>query len=172
MKQFNSTLEMTQTNKAAVRTVLSIFPFTLLTVSLCVTGSGCTKNQAEKSQTEAPTHAPTPQGNLKIEEIQVGTGAEAKPKSLVSVHYMGWLTDGKKFDSSRDRNQPFEFPLGEGRVIQGWDRGVVGMKVGGKRKLTIPPQMAYGERGAGGVIPPNATLIFEVELLNVKNAGS
>jgi FKBP-type peptidyl-prolyl cis-trans isomerase FkpA len=86
----------------------------------------------------------------------------------VSVHYTGWLTDGKKFDSSKDRGQPFQFALGAGQVIKGWDEGVQGMKIGGKRKLTIPPGLGYGSRGAGNVIPPNATLIFEVELLGVK----
>jgi FKBP-type peptidyl-prolyl cis-trans isomerase len=107
--------------------------------------------------------------DLKIEDLKVGNGAEAKAGKTVVVHYTGWLTDGKKFDSSLDRNRPFDFELGKGRVITGWDKGVEGMKVGGKRKLTIPPQMAYGERGAGnGVIPPNSTLVFEVELLEVK----
>jgi len=102
------------------------------------------------------------------EDLVVGTGDEAKQGKMVSVHYTGWLTDGKKFDSSKDRGQPFGFPLGAGHVIQGWDQGVAGMKVGGKRKLTIPPELGYGARGAAGVIPPNATLVFEVELLGVK----
>ena len=105
---------------------------------------------------------------LKYTDDQVGTGTEAQKGKTVSVHYTGWLLDGTKFDSSRDRNQPFSFPLGQGQVIKGWDEGVAGMKVGGKRKLTIPPQLGYGARGAGGVIPPNATLVFEVELLDVK----
>jgi FKBP-type peptidyl-prolyl cis-trans isomerase FkpA len=109
----------------------------------------------------------TPSG-LKYEDIKKGTGDEAKAGKTVSVHYTGWLTDGKKFDSSKDRNQPFDFPLGGGRVIKGWDEGVQGMKVGGVRKLTIPASLGYGSRGAGGVIPPDATLVFEVELLGVK----
>ena len=106
---------------------------------------------------------------LKIEDLVVGTGREAVPGTAITVHYTGWLTDGAKFDSSLDRGVPFQFPLGAGHVIQGWDQGVVGMKVGGKRRLTIPPQLAYGENGQGP-IPPNATLIFEVELLNVEGA--
>jgi FKBP-type peptidyl-prolyl cis-trans isomerase FkpA len=106
----------------------------------------------------------TPSG-LVIEEITVGTGAEAAAGQTVTVHYTGWLTNGTKFDSSKDRNDPFVFPLGAGHVIKGWDEGVQGMKTGGTRKLTIPPALGYGARGAGGVIPPNATLVFEVELL-------
>jgi FKBP-type peptidyl-prolyl cis-trans isomerase FkpA len=107
----------------------------------------------------------TTESGLKYEDLTEGSGTEAKAGTYVSVHYTGWLTDGQKFDSSKDRNEPFEFALGAGMVIRGWDEGVQGMKVGGVRKLTIPPQLGYGVRGAGGVIPPNATLIFEVELL-------
>jgi FKBP-type peptidyl-prolyl cis-trans isomerase len=106
--------------------------------------------------------------NVKVEDLVVGTGVEAIMGKMVSVHYTGWLTDGTKFDSSKDRDQPFQFSLGRGQVIQGWDQGVQGMKVGGKRKLTIPPELGYGAEGAGGVIPPNATLVFEVELLGVR----
>src|SRR5512140_891221 len=106
--------------------------------------------------------------DLVIEDLRPGTGAEAKVGQTVSVHYVGTLTNGQKFDSSRDRGRPFDFPLGAGKVIQGWDRGVAGMKVGGLRKLTIPPHLGYGERGFAGAIPPNATLIFEVELLGVR----
>ena len=102
---------------------------------------------------------------LIIEDLTVGNGATATAGQSVSVHYTGWLTNGQKFDSSVDRNDPFEFRLGAGQVIPGWDQGVAGMQVGGKRKLTIPPNLGYGARGAGGVIPPKATLIFEVELL-------
>ena len=113
----------------------------------------------------------TPSG-LQYEDTTVGAGAEAKTGQHVHVHYTGWLFNGGqqggKFDSSRDRNDPFAFALGAGMVIQGWDEGVAGMKVGGQRTLVIPPQLAYGERGAGGVIPPNAALIFDVELLEVK----
>lgn len=110
----------------------------------------------------------TTASGLQIEEISVGEGAVAEAGQIVSVHYTGWLVDGSKFDSSRDRNDPFSFPLGGRRVIAGWDEGVAGMRVGGVRKLTIPPQLGYGARGAGGVIPPNATLVFEVELLALR----
>lgn len=102
-----------------------------------------------------------------IEDVKVGEGPAAKAGDRVSVHYTGTLENGKKFDSSKDRNQPFAFALGAGQVIRGWDVGVAGMQVGGIRKLTIPASEGYGSRGAGGVIPPNATLLFEVELLNI-----
>lgn len=136
------------------------------------------QTQPEQSTpaTEQPAQSPdasAPQGmeevtELKIEDLQEGTGAEATAGKNVTVHYTGWLTDGTKFDSSLDSGQPFTFALGSGQVIPGWDQGVEGMKVGGKRRLTIPPQLAYGEQGAPPVIPPNATLVFDVELLNVQ----
>ncbi|WJF91721.1 FKBP-type peptidyl-prolyl cis-trans isomerase [Paraburkholderia bonniea] len=107
----------------------------------------------------------TTNSGLKYEDLTEGTGKEACAGQSVSVHYTGWLTDGQKFDSSKDRNEPFAFVLGGGMVIKGWDEGVQGMKTGGVRRLTIPPLLGYGVRGAGGVIPPNATLVFEVELL-------
>jgi FKBP-type peptidyl-prolyl cis-trans isomerase len=112
-------------------------------------------------------HPPQPEAKVQMQDLVVGKGQEAKSGDNVSVHYVGTLTDGKEFDQSRKRGQPFTFPLGGGRVIKGWDQGVVGMKVGGKRKLTIPPSLGYGDRGAGS-IPPNSTLIFEVELLEIK----
>ena len=167
---------------------------TLASVSLAVVTllaySGCTKKEptpatetqgttqeqaqpstpVEQGQTQ-PTAVVQPPGGgqqMKIEEMKQGTGKEATTGKTVSVHYTGWLaSNNKEFDSSRARG-PFQFQLGAGQVIQGWDKGVVGMKIGGKRKLVIPPEMAYGERGAGGVIPPNSTLVFEVELLDVK----
>ena len=104
---------------------------------------------------------------LKYEDIIEGNGESAEAGQLVTVHYTGWLTNGNKFDSSKDRNDPFRFKLGAGNVIRGWDEGVAGMKIGGTRKLTIPAHLGYGARGAGGVIPANATLVFEVELLEV-----
>ncbi|MFM6191878.1 MAG: FKBP-type peptidyl-prolyl cis-trans isomerase [Planktothrix sp.] len=110
----------------------------------------------------------TTDSGLQYEDLTVGTGESPKKGDTVSVHYTGTLTNGKKFDSSRDRGQPFQFKIGVGQVIKGWDEGVMSMKVGGRRKLIIPPELGYGARGAGGVIPPNATLVFDVELLGVK----
>jgi peptidylprolyl isomerase len=116
--------------------------------------------------------AVTTSSGLQITDTKIGTGATPKAGQICVMHYTGWLyqggAKGQKFDSSLDRGQPFEFPIGQKRVIAGWDEGVASMKVGGKRTLIIPPELGYGARGAGGVIPPNATLIFEVELLDVK----
>jgi FKBP-type peptidyl-prolyl cis-trans isomerase len=139
------------------------------------------KDQQNQSAAPAPAASPvagaqtapaskviTTASGLQYEVLREGNGPVAKAGQTVSVHYTGWLTNGTKFDSSVDRGQPFDFPLGAGRVIKGWDEGVAGMKVGEKRKLTIPSNLGYGERGAGGVIPPNATLIFDVELLGIQ----
>ncbi|HEV7517903.1 MAG TPA: FKBP-type peptidyl-prolyl cis-trans isomerase [Thermoanaerobaculia bacterium] len=110
----------------------------------------------------------TPSG-LKYTDLKVGTGEEATAGKTVTIHFTGWLTNGTKFESSHDKNQPLTFKLGAGQAIEGWDKGVAGMKVGGKRKLVIPPGLGYGGKSVGGVIPPNSTLVFEVELLKVKN---
>ena len=138
-------------------------------------GFAATAATAPTSATEGQSKLNATPENLQKTDVKQGTGAEAVAGHTVVVHYTGWLYDtskpdshGAKFDSSRDRNAPFSFPLGAGRVIKGWDEGVAGMKVGGQRTLVIPPQLGYGARGAGGVIPPNATLIFDVELLDVK----
>jgi FKBP-type peptidyl-prolyl cis-trans isomerase len=134
---------------------------------------GCGGGTDEEGQ--QPAMADSGITSLQKQDVTPGTGAEAAKGKSVRVHYTGWLYDasaadhrGAKFDSSKDRGEPFEFNLGAGEVIQGWDEGVAGMKVGGTRVLTIPPAMGYGARGAGGVIPPNATLLFEVELLDVR----
>lgn len=115
-----------------------------------------------------PVSSFTTQSGLKIEDLLIGNGKEVKTGDTVTINYLGTLEDGTKFDSSYDRNEPFDTQIGVGRVIKGWDEGVIGMKVGGKRKLTIPPDLGYGAQGAGNVIPPNATLIFTLELLEVK----
>jgi FKBP-type peptidyl-prolyl cis-trans isomerase FkpA len=155
-----------------------------LVLCIVVLGSACTKEEAPVSNTPVQEPAaPAAQATaaapaqpvvadvteLKIEDIKAGTGVVAEAGKRVTVHYTGRLTNGTKFDSSKDHGQPFSFVLGAGQVIKGWEQGVAGMKVGGMRKLTIPPDLAYGPKGAGGgVIPPNATLLFEVELLNVE----
>lgn len=159
-----------------------------ITVSLSTVITACTDTSEATKVTTAPVSASattpvTPPASastntitaLTKNDVKVGTGAEAKSGQTVSVHYTGWLYDtaaadnhGKQFDSSRTRGTPFQFPLGAGRVIKGWDQGVAGMKVGGQRTLIIPADLAYGARGAGGAIPPNATLVFDVELMGVK----
>jgi peptidylprolyl isomerase len=155
------------------RFVLAVTLFAALSFT-----SGCGGN--DKPNAPATARAPSTSAPMKVAgqptttasglqywDIVVGTGAAAAPGSMVKVHYSGFLTNGQKFDSSRDRGQPFIFPLGAGQVIKGWDQGVAGMNVGGQRQLRIPPELGYGAAGAPGAIPPNATLIFDVELLEV-----
>ena len=140
----------------------------LLLLSLLVFAAALFSQSSSTGPTKVTGDPVTTKSGLKYYDIKAGTGETATSGKTVRVHYTGWLTNGKKFDSSVDRNQPFEFGLGRGMVIKGWDEGVAGMKIGGKRQLHIPPELGYGARGAGGVIPPNATLIFDVELLGVK----
>jgi FKBP-type peptidyl-prolyl cis-trans isomerase len=147
----------------------------LLTPVLLCAALACGRDLSNSEFQELPPMADTGIKELQKQDVTVGSGAEARPGRPVSVHYTGWLYDagksdhrGTKFDSSKDRKEPFQFNLGAKEVISGWDEGVAGMKVGGTRVLTIPPHMGYGARGAAGVIPPNATLVFEVELLDVK----
>ena len=128
-------------------------------------GSIAADNKETKKMAEQTV---TTESGLTYLDMTVGSGRLAELGDTASVHYTGWLADGKRFDSSVDRKEPFSFRLGAGQVIKGWDEGVMGMKIGGKRKLTIPPQLGYGARGAGGVIPPNATLTFDVELLDLR----
>ncbi len=160
-------------------TTLTSALFLSTLISSC-TDTASTANNAQKSEPAAASSQPMPKpvaavSSLTSTDVKVGDGAEAKTGQTVSVHYTGWLYDpkaadqhGTQFDSSRTRGTAFKFPLGAGRVIKGWDQGVAGMKVGGQRTLIIPPEMAYGARGAGGVIPANATLVFDVELMGVE----
>lgn len=156
--------------------VLRIIIFIIIAVALIGGGVWYNRNLDREAQKMASLEADKVKmqeanilSKLKITDVKVGSGAEAKNGNTVSVNYLGTLEDGKKFDSSYDSGKPFEFKLGAGQVIKGWDLGVLGMKVGGKRELTIPPELAYGASGAGGgLIPPNATLKFTVELLSVK----
>jgi FKBP-type peptidyl-prolyl cis-trans isomerase len=147
------------------RSILTALATAAVALVLCVTATAANAANAAPAKTTGKG-VTTPSG-LKYWDLKKGTGAIAKAGDQVKVHYTGWLTDGKKFDSSVDRGEPFAFKLGAGMVIKGWDEGVAGMKVGGKRQLRIPADLGYGARGAGGAIPPNSELIFDVELLGV-----
>ena len=140
-----------------------------LSIALLAQTKKPAKGSAKPDGPTAVTGKPvTTASGLQYWEIKKGTGKLAETGKKVSVHYTGWLTDGKEFDSSRDSGEPIQFDLGTGQVIKGWDEGIAGMKVGGKRQLRIPPALGYGQRGAGSAIPPNATLVFDVELMGVK----
>ncbi len=167
---------MTRRSTKYLTTALGLLALASITVVGCsgTTASETPSEQAapevreETSKAAPPSKTKSEVTELKVKDLVAGKGAEAKPGDRVSVHYTGWLEDGTKFDSSLDRKQPFQFTLGAGEVIKGWDEGVAGMRIGGKRKLTIPPELGYGEQGAGGVIPPNAVLTFEVQLLGIE----
>jgi len=162
-----------------MRRALSVFSLILLFVSAGIL-SACTRSTTASPSPGAPDTKPISKGDNQVktatglvyEDVVVGSGPAAKSGDMVVVHYTGYLTDGSKFDSSVDRDKPFEFHLGQSQVIRGWDEGVPGMQVGGKRELTIPPDLGYGSNGAGGVIPPNSILIFDVELLGIKEGKS
>src|SRR5207248_1093170 len=134
----------------------------------CAAQLGCAEGGGAEEKKDKDKDLVTTKSGLKYIDLKEGTGPAAKEGDTVVVHYTGWLRDGTKFDSSVDREDPFKFPLGAGKVIRGWDEGVAGMKAGGKRKLIVPPQLGYGFEGSPPVIPPNAELIFEVELLRIK----
>ena len=148
------------------------FGLVIAVIAILAVVYGCGKSEKSGASSSSGlakvsgTPTTTPSG-LQYWDLVVGTGPAAVPGNLVHVHYSGYLSSGEKFDSSRDRGEPFSFPLGAGQVIKGWDEGVAGMKVGGQRQLRIPPELGYGSAGAGGAIPPNATLVFDVELLGV-----
>ena len=140
----------------------------LMLVATFLAASGSLWAGASDPQDKKDEKVITTKSGLKYVELKEGTGDEAKAGQTVEVHYTGWLKDGTKFDSSKDRNKPFEFKLGAGKVIKGWDEGVAGMKVGGTRKLIVPPELGYGKQGYPGAIPPDAELTFEVEMLGAK----
>lgn len=142
----------------------------VLAVAGALSASAASIPQEDKAgQLEPAGKEVVTRSGLKYVDLKVGEGEEARLTQVVEVHYTGWLTDGTKFESSRDANEPLTFRIGAGDVLKGWDEGVVGMKVGGKRRLVLPPELGYGKLGAGGVVPPNATLVFEFELLGVRN---
>ncbi len=162
-------IEATRPKGCGLMVLIAIAVALVIAVGLKTWSGNAATAQGDQNGTTAPTEG------MKMTDVKTGSGAEAVAGKTVVVHYTGWLYDtsapdnkGTKFDSSRDRGDPFDFPLGGGHVIKGWDQGVAGMKVGGQRTLVIPPELGYGARGAGGVIPPNATLVFDVELLDVK----